>query len=208
MRAFIAAGLMSAAIVSLGACSKPAPGGNAAAAPGSPGASASAGPTGALTPDQFPHRKPGLWTQIMGLDQAPTGPGMKLCVDDASEAKMSAFAQKMPGEAKCDIHVTRNLDGSMNVASTCAMGAAGKVTTTGVIKGDFNSSFTETMNTVYSGSPVAALNGPHTLTIVDTWTGPCPPGARGGDLTLGNGTTHNVLDDDAARAGASNAAGN
>lgn len=202
MRVFVAAGLMGAALVSLAACSK-APASNAAAAPGAPDASASApaGAAGPLTPDQFPHRKPGLWTMVMGMDAPPSGPGTKLCVDEASEAKMSAFAQqKMPGGGHCDTHVSRNLDGSLNVSSACDMGSNGKVTTTGTVKGDFNSSFTEAMNTTYAGSPVAALNGNHTMTIVQSWAGPCPPGARPGDLTMGNGVTHNILDDEASRA--------
>jgi hypothetical protein len=206
MRIFVAAGLIGAAVVSLAACGKSAPGGGNAAAPGA-SASAPAAAAGSLTPAQFPHRKPGLWTQLMGMDGPPSGPGMKLCVDDASEARMNAFDRKMPGGGHCDVQVTRNLDGSMNLSSTCDMGASGKATTTGVVKGDFNSSFTETMTTVFVGSPVAAMNGSHTMTVVDTWTGPCPPGARGGDLTMANGMTRNVLDDQTAHA-ATNAAGN
>jgi hypothetical protein len=204
MRIFVAAGLMGAAVVSLAACSKSAPDANGAPAAGGSSPAAALGAPGPLTAADFPHRKPGLWTQQMGMDGTPTGPGMKMCVDATSEAKMSVLPQKMPGGGHCTMQFNRGIDGSITLSSTCDMGANGKSTTTGVIKGDFNSSYTETMDIQYAGSPVAAMNGHHTMTIVGTWTGPCPPGEKGGDLTLGNGATHNILDDDGASNGASN----
>jgi hypothetical protein len=191
MRIWIAAGLMGATAVSLAACNKPAP---AAAGNAAPGASAAAGPAGPLTADQIPHRKPGLWVQTMSMDgEAPSGPGIKLCVDETSEAKMNIAAQKAPGAA-CTSQFSRNADGTIGVTSSCDMGKNGSQKTTGVFTGDFGSGYTAVMHTTYVGSPVASLNGDHTMTIVAKWTGPCAPGQKGGDITLPNGMTHNALD--------------
>jgi len=196
MRVSIAAAMMGVALSALAACSKPGP----AAAPGAPGGEAPSASTAA------PHRKPGLWRQVMSMDgTAPAGPGMQLCVDEASEAKMSAVAQRMPGGAHCPpAQFTHNLDGSMTFSDSCDTGAKGKAVTTGVIKGDFNSGYTEQMDMQYSGSPVAAINGEHKMTITATWLGPCAPGQKGGDLILPNGTTRNLLDAQPATTGGGN----
>ena len=184
--------ITAAAVVALAACSKPAP---TAAAPGSAPAAASAPASapGPLTVNQFPHRKPGLWRQVMTMDgTAPAGPGMQLCVDEASEAKMSAVAQRMPGGAHCPpAQFTRNLDGSIRFTESCDTGANGKTSTTGVIKGDFNSGYTEEIDTHYSGSPVAQLNGDHKMTITATWVGACAAGQKGGDVIMPGGQKMN-----------------
>jgi hypothetical protein len=46
------------------------------------------------------------------------------------------------------------------------------------------------------------MNGNHTMTVTAKWTGPCPAGQRGGDMTMPNGMTRNLLNDQPA--GASN----
>jgi hypothetical protein len=191
MRASIAAALIGVALSALAACSKPAP------------ANATASASGPLTANQMPHRKPGLWRQVMTMDgTAPAGPGMQLCVDEASEAKMSAFAQRIPGGGHCPpAQFARNLDGSMSFAESCDNGANGKSATSGVIRGDFNSGYTEEMDMQYSGSPVASLNGAHKMIITATWLGPCAPGQKGGDLILANGMKRNILDAQPAPAG-------
>ena len=199
MRISIAAALTGVALVALAGCNKSAP--TNAAAPGArAGSAATSGP---LALNQIPHRKPGLWKQTMTMDgAAPGGPGMQLCVDEASEAKLQAFAQRMPGGVHCPPpQFTRNLDGSLSFSESCDMGANGKSTSTGTIKGDFNSGYVEEIDSHYSGSPVAQLNGDHKMTISATWTGPCAPGQRGGDLIMPNGMTRNMLDDHPPAAG-------
>jgi Protein of unknown function (DUF3617) len=191
MRILIAAGLTGMALVSLAACNKSAPaGGGAASSAAASGMAVAAGP---LSVDQLPHRKPGLWKQTMSMDGGPAGPGAsQLCVDAASEAKLSLAAQNVPG-AKCDTpRFTRNLDGSLSFSGGCDMGANGKTQTTGTIRGDFDSGYTSTMSTSMTGSPVAAMNGVHTMVITATWTGPCAPGQTGGDMILPNGMTVNA----------------
>jgi len=203
MRHSIAAGLTGLALVSIAACSKPAPG----AAGSSPAAGAPAA-SGPLSAAQFPQRKPGLWRQQISMDGDASGPGLQLCVDATSDAKMSAFAQHIPGAKCAPPQLNRNLDGSISVAESCDMGASGKSTSTGLIKGDFNSAYTMTMDSQISGSPLAQMNGDHKMAITATWTGPCAPGQRGGDIVRPDGSVHNVLDDDAARSNAAPAGTN
>jgi hypothetical protein len=184
MRIVFAAGLAGLALVSLTACNKSAP----ASGDASSGAVAAAPASGPVTLDQIPHRSPGLWSQTIATDGAPAGPGaMQLCVDAASEAKMSVLAQHIQGAHCTPPQFTRNLDGSLAFSESCDMGTAGKIQTTGVMKGDFNSSYTTTMSSTTSGSSIAALNGAHTMVITATRTGPCAPGQKGGDMILANG---------------------
>jgi hypothetical protein len=187
MRILIATGLAGVALVSLAACNKPAAGNSATAAGG---AAPAAGP---LSIDQMPQRKPGLWKQTMVMDGAPSGAGaIQLCVDAASEAKMNIAAQNIAG-AKCDKpRFTRALDGSIAFSNSCDMGSNGKMQTSGTIKGDFNSGYVATVATTTSGSPMAQMNGAHTMVINATWTGPCAPGQTGGDMILPNGMTVNA----------------
>jgi len=187
MRVSVLAAFMVVALSALAACGKPAP------------------TSGPLAASEVPHRKAGLWREVKGVDgAAPAGPGTQLCVDDVvSKARMSALAQRMPG-LRCPSQYTRNLDGSIGVSTICDTGKYGKVVTTSVIKGDFNSSFTATTDTQMSGSPVAGLNGDHKTTTIATWLGPCAPGQRVGDIILPDGTKRNILDALAAAPSAGN----
>jgi hypothetical protein len=206
MRHHIAAGLTGLALISLAACGKPAPGAGGSSSAAGAGAPAASGP---VSVSAFPARKAGLWQQVIAMDGPATGPGFKVCIDAASDAKMSAL-RHTPG-AKCSpAQMTRNLDGSIGVAETCDMGASGKSSTTGVIKGDFNSSYTVTMDSQISGSPMAQMNGEHKMTITATWLGPCAPGQKGGDMIFPGGMVRNTLDDQAGAGGgnAAPAAGN
>lgn len=186
MRIMVMAGLAGLAAVSLAACNKPGP----ASGGGAPATVASAAPvaTGPLTADQIPHRKPGLWKQTIAMDGAPAGPdATQLCVDAASEARMSMAAQHIPGAHCASPQFSRNLDGSLSFTESCDMGSNGKIQTSGVMKGDFDSGYTATINSTTSGSPIAAMNGAHTMVVTATWTGPCAPGQVGGDMVLANG---------------------
>jgi hypothetical protein len=193
MRLMTATSLAAASLLLLAGCGKPAPkaGGEAASTAAGP-APAAPGP---LTPQQIPHRKPGLWEQAVSMDGTGVGgPTMKLCVDEQSEAKMSLAAQNMPG-AHCGTPVfTRNLDGSLSFTGSCDMGEGGKVQTVGTVKGDFNSSYTVSIDSERTGSPVEAMNGKHKMTVTATRLGDCAAGQKGGDMVMANGATINMLD--------------
>ncbi|HXQ11333.1 MAG TPA: DUF3617 family protein [Caulobacteraceae bacterium] len=202
MRTVLAMGLSALSIVSLVACNRS---GSTAGDSSSAAANAVQPASGPLRADHIPHRKPGLWKQTIAMDGAPAGPGFtELCVDADSEAKMSLAAQNIPG-AHCDTpRFTKNLDGTLTFTGGCDMGANGKVQTTGTLKGDFNSAYTATIASTTSGSPVAAMNGAHTMVITAVWTGPCAPGQVGGDMILANGMRINPMRSAAATPSAGN----
>ena len=121
----------------------------------------------------------------------------QICIDSATEAKMSMMGQQMAG-AHCETpQLSRNLDGSIAFTNNCTIGG-GKSETTGTLKGDFNSAYTTDIDTKSSGMAVAAMNGEHKMTVSATWTGPCAPDQKGGDMILPNGMKVNIIDSQAA----------
>ena len=179
----------SLAVLALAACQKAPPAAPASGAPAP--ASAAAGP---LAAQDLPHRKPGLWRQTMTMEGAPSGmPATSICVDEASEAKMSVIGRQTAADAKCDPpKISRGLDGALSYSSHCDMGAMGQSDSQGTITGDFNSQYQVVIDTKVSGASTAEMNGEHKMTITAAWTGPCAPGQKGGDIILPNGMKMNM----------------
>ena len=174
----IAIALTGVALGAIAACGKPGP----ATAPGS------------LTAGHAPHRKPGLWRQVIAMDgTTPAGPGMQLCVDETSEAKMSVVARRMPGGAHCPpARFTRNLDGSISFKTACDLGPGGNKVDTGTVVGDFNSGYKVSIDSTTTGAAVPSINGEHRMSIAATWVGACAPGQKGGDVIMPDGRTMNM----------------
>lgn len=193
MRMLIVAGLAGVALVSLAACNKHPASGDAAASSGAGVASAPAAPAGPVAIQSIPHRKPGLWSQTMTMSGAPTQmPSLKICVDEASEAKTSLLVQQSR-DSKCGPpQLTRNLDGSITFTTSCDMGQFGKVDSTGTVKGDFNSAYTVDMNSTTTGGP-AGKSETHHIALTATRVGDCAPGQVGGDIIMANGMKLNAL---------------
>lgn len=130
-----------------------------------------------------PKRKSGLWEQKVAM--ATFENVSQMCVDQASEKEMAAFGQQMNQESKCsEQHFSRRLDGSLEFTSVCPAGQGATMSTKGVIKGDFNSSYTMTATTVTTGSSMPQANGEHQMTMTATWKGPCPPEMKPGDIRI------------------------
>jgi len=191
MRVLILAGLAGVAMASLVACNKPASNaatGQTAAPPGS------ASP---LSLQDLPHRKAGLWRQTMtmaGVDRT-----IEACTDEASEAKLSLLGQHKSKDLCQSQQFSRNLDGSISFNVSCDLGAHGKTVSSGVITGDYNSSYKIEMDSKTTGSPNPQANTERKMTIAATWTGPCAPGQRGGDMIMANGQKINLTDRDPGR---------
>jgi hypothetical protein len=158
---------------------------------------------GQIAANQIPHRRLGLWRQTVSDGGPVPHPAITLCVDDASEALLSPFPRPQQTNMACPPpEMKRGVDGAISFSHSCVPPGGGKITTTGVLRGDLNSSFTVKTDTVVSGSPNAQMNGERRTTVSAVWIGSCPPGARGGDITMPDGITRNILDDMArARAG-------
>jgi hypothetical protein len=148
-----------------------------------PSAAASAPMTGP------PRRKAGLWTQTVttqGMTQTS-----KICLDEATEAKMTVFGQQMNKELCPKNEVTPGV-GGWSFASECNMGAAGKISTTGKATGNFNSSYVVKATSVTTGSSMAQANGTHDMEMTGTWEGPCPADMKPGDMLLPGGVKVNL----------------
>lgn len=134
---------------------------------------------------QYPQQKSGLWlneTTMMG-HQVST----QSCVDAESQTKTSAFSAEVAKSHHCDhLQIAHNPDGSWTSVSTCEIRPGVKLTSRSDITGDFNSKFTMTMRSPANGAP--------NMTMTATWTGPCKPGQKPGDVILSDGTKINMLD--------------
>jgi len=135
--------------------------------------------------DPLPHQKLGLWLQdTTTMGQRLTS---QFCFDAATQARMSAFSSTMAHCDKCQPGpIVHGADGSWTNVNTCEFRPGVKRTTRAVISGDFNSKLTMTLTSLPGGAPI--------MNMTSTWTGPCKPGQRGGDVILSNGMKMNMLD--------------
>ena len=129
-----------------------------------------------------PHQKPGLWETVMTMMGKPYT--SQSCVTEESEAKMSVFGSQTRQKNCSSSAVSHNMDGSWSSVSTCKFGSGAARTTHAKITGDLNSKFSIVIS--------AEGSTPET-NMTMTWTGPCKPGMRGGDVIM-NGMKMNALD--------------
>lgn len=175
--------VLGVGLLALAACQKKP---DSAAAVGEAKTAAASAPAGPVSP---PKRKPGLWSQTVstaGMTQT-----MKLCLDEATEAKMTVWGQQASKDICARNQVTPT-PGGWTFVSECDMGQAGKVTTTGQATGDFNSKYQIKATSVTTGSTMAQANGSHEMVMTGTWEGACPANMKPGDMTMPNGMTMNL----------------
>jgi len=146
--------------------------------------------------DPLPKRKPGLWEQtVNGSDGSALN--IRVCLDEATDAKMSAFGEQANKDMCSENTMKRNMDGSYEFSSTCASGA-GAVRSTGKATGDFNTAYTvdaETTTTT-DGAPVTAK-----VKMTAKWAGECPAGWVPGDIEMPGGMRVNMTQMNPAAAG-------
>ena len=173
--------------LALGACHKSASSANPATA-ASPAAAPAAAAVG------LPTRKAGLWVETMTRDgkTSPMGSSIKICIDAATDAKMSSFGRQMGKNACAQQSITRGLDGSYHFSATCTVGQAGTIVSTGTASGDFSSKYVVHDESTVSGARFAPMNGRHVTEIAATYQGPCPPDMIAGDMEMGNGMKVNI----------------
>lgn len=180
MRRFLVLGV---GLLALTACQKKTE--TAAATGEAPAVSANT----SAAPMTAPRRKPGLWSQTVstsGMTQT-----MKLCLDEATEAKMTVWGQQA-GKDLCAKNQVTPAPGGWSFASECDMGSAGKIVTTGSATGDFNAKYVVKATSVTTGASMAQANGTHAMEMTGTWEGACPAHMKPGDMTLPNGMTMNI----------------
>ena len=153
--------------------------------------------TGATLAETLPHQKPGLWQQ--SFTTGTTKISDQVCLDAASEAKLSAFGSQMQNKLCRSQTVSRTGAKSWSVISICELKPGSKTTTHVEITGDFNSKFTAVMNVSTAGAPLDTAHNTQRTIFTTTWLGPCKAGQKGGDVIMSNGVKVNVLDATKAR---------
>lgn len=180
--------LLATAALALAACGQKdtakAPAAGDAAAP----ATATAAASGSVAP---PARKPGLWLQKVSMGDFSQS--TRLCLDEATDKSMSVWGAQATQEMCSQTQMSRGLDGAITFNSTCDMGSGGKSTSTGVIKGDFNSKYTVEAETTTEGASAPQMNGARKMVLEATWQGPCPADFKPGDMEL-NGMKMNIVE--------------
>jgi hypothetical protein len=162
----------------LAGCHKPAPAKHAALTP-IPGA-------GEL------HRKAGLWEQR--VSNGDTTQVSRLCLDEATDSKLSYFGRQM-NESSCEKHtVTAIPGGGWQFTTVCDMGSGGKVTTEGMATGDFSARYQVKAQTTTLGAELEHMNGVQRFVVDASWQGPCPPDMQAGDMVLPGGARVKVMD--------------
>jgi hypothetical protein len=178
MRTAAVIGLVS--VAALCGCSKPAPAGapeaTKAAAPSGPGVAALLRPS----------RKAGLWRMKVSMSQ---GPGFSLngemCVD-AKTAGADTFMGSPRGRAARDCDKTDFRPapgGGFLFDSLCKVGDDRTITTHGLIKGDFQKTYSVDL-TARTDPPVAGAPAEIRTRIEAEWAGPCPPDASPGRMRM------------------------
>ena len=168
----------------LAACNKPAE--KAGEAPAGPSAAA---PNAAATP-VMPERKPGLWNlTVSGAGMTQT---FKICLDVATNKKLSITGGQTSDDVCKQTKMGRTPDGAWEFASSCDMGAAGHIETTGVATGDLTSKYQSKAVQVTTGAKDPAQNGTTQSAMSAEWVGPCPADFAPGDLELPGGQRMNL----------------
>jgi hypothetical protein len=180
--------VLGVSLLALAACSKkqdkpPAAEASASASASGANASASAGP---IAP---PKRKPGLWSHTVA--SAGATQNMQICIDEDTDAKMSVWGQAV-GKDMCSKNSFAAAPGGYSFESECDMGNMGHVVSKGAVTGDFNSAYTVKTTSTTTGSSMAQANRTSEMTLTAKWEGACPPGMKGGDITLPGGVKINM----------------
>lgn len=174
MRWMLMAGVGLVAAGALSACQKK----DEAAKTGEAAPAVAAAPAG---PVSLPHRKAGLWSQTMstaGMKQT-----MKICFDNDTDAKMTAWGQAK-SDHSCSKEAITPVPGGWKIDSVCEMGESGTIATTGTITGDFAGSYTMKMSSTTTGAKMAQANGTHEMEMTARYEGACPAGMKGGDMQI------------------------
>jgi hypothetical protein len=139
--------------------------------------------TAAMAADAGPQRRAGLWRQQLTFDSgAYPVPPSDMCVDAASERRMTLVGAQMQRNLCTAYKVRRRKDGAWTLSSVCALPDGRTATTEGVARGDFRTAYSVEATGVFEGG---GKRETHTVAITATYLGACPPGQVGGDVTTG-----------------------
>lgn len=162
--------LMFAALAALGACHR------TAATPSADVAT--------ISVNGGPQQAAGLWSQtVSDRHGAKT---LRYCLDAASAGSLAAFNRQLDG--RCSRHdIAKAADGTWHFSTSCDMGAAGKVATEGVMRGDFRDHYFVEAESQTVGAADRGANGPGRVLADIQRLGDCPKEMKAGDVVMPDG---------------------
>ena len=131
-----------------------------------------------------PQQASGLWLQSVSDRHGVRT--MRYCLDASAAAALAAFNRQLNG--RCSRHdIAKAADGTWHFATSCDMGAGGKVSTAGVMRGDFQAHYFVEAESQTIGAADSAANGPSRVLADVQRQGDCPKDMRPGDVVLPDG---------------------
>jgi len=132
-------------------------------------------------------RKPGLWEVSVSAEGKSLPGAMKQCADETTDAQMMQMAQ---GQSEsCKMGALTKINSGYEFSSECQMGSS-KISSKGVFKGDFETSYTGEVVTKID--PPVFGRGEAKSTIQAKWLGECPADMKPGDMQTGEGMKINL----------------
>jgi hypothetical protein len=132
-----------------------------------------------------PQPAPGLWSQAVSDRNGVRT--LRYCLDGPAAAALAAFDRQLNG--RCSRHdIARAADGTWRFATSCDMGAAGKVATEGVMRGDFHAHYFVEADSQTTGAADTAANGAGRVLADVQRLGDCPKDLMAGDVVLPDGS--------------------
>ncbi|MFI4974434.1 MAG: DUF3617 domain-containing protein [Caulobacterales bacterium] len=178
MRRTLLPPVLLCALTALAACHKPEASGQASITP-IPGASDT-------------RRAPGLWEERVADSSGVAV--TRYCLDAAADTKL-AFLGRQISDSRCTRRVeAQTADGSWRFSTVCEMGAAGRISTDGLARGDFTRAYSIDAQVTTTGAGAAGLNGRTRVRADLALKGPCPSGMAPGDVVLADGRKVKVAD--------------
>ncbi|HLY78620.1 MAG TPA: DUF3617 family protein [Caulobacteraceae bacterium] len=133
-----------------------------------------------------PQQAPGLWSQTVSDRHGART--LRYCLDAASAGAMAAFNRQLTG--RCSRHdIARAADGTWHFSTSCDMGAAGKVATEGVMRGDFRDHYFVEAESQTIGAADPRANGPGRVLADLQRLGDCPKEMKAGDVLMPDGAS-------------------
>ena len=162
--------LMFAALAALGACHRTA--------------STPSADVAMISVTEGPQQAPGLWTQtVSDRHGAKT---LRYCLDAASAGALAAFDRQLDG--RCSRHdIARAADGTWHFSTSCDMGPGGKVSSEGVMRGDFRDHYFVEAESRTIGAANHEANGPGRVLADIQRLGDCPKEMKAGDVIMPDG---------------------
>ncbi len=139
----------------------------------------------------FPARKPGLWTLTSTTDGAANQMGdMQMCMDNSTGQRMASMNGGPPGmQQRCSKQEHHMAGNQMISDSICAVGNSTSTTHTVIT---FPNDTSWHMDGTTSYAPPLSGKASSKMTQDAKWMGPCPSGMVAGDIQTSNGMKFNM----------------